>query len=147
LGTEAEFVPKESDPEGFRPSNVLKYFGARDVATSSTHEPLDIIDFQVDRQEAIFEKCAHLYESGLSYSEVAKALGISKTWANTCINTHQRSLRPSSDLHKKIQQRKKHRRPSTIPYGFVFLQSGLVKHPKEQVTVHKILALWKTTSV
>lgn len=110
----------------------------------SIDEPLqahDFIELKPRNKARITEKCAPLYEKGLSIRDIEAATGIPKSTVREAFKASGVSLRnPTNDNAPKID-RTKNKRGGHTPYGYAYLDGQLLIDPKEQIILRKILKL------
>lgn len=103
--------------------------------------PHDFIELSPRTQERIFEKCAPLYQKGLSIRDIEAATGIPKSTVREALTSSGMALRnPTNGSARKIDNTQ-NKRGGHTPYGYAYLEGKLLIDPKEQTIVRKILKL------
>lgn len=110
----------------------------------STSEPRhyhDFIELSPRTQPRIYEKCALLYEKGLSIQDIEERTRIPKTTVRETLVKNGMPLRNpfNGNAHYIDRQHTKH--GGSTPYGYAYLDGQLLIDPKEQIIVRKILKL------
>jgi DNA invertase Pin-like site-specific DNA recombinase len=90
------------------------------------------------------EKCAQLYNSGMSLEAVAKEMRIAKSSVRRKLQWLGISLRPGTQSHEGRLAKKQRSLAGHAPYGYLFIRGRLVEHPQEIEIVHRILDLRKS---
>jgi hypothetical protein len=104
----------------------------------------DFIELSPRTQARITEKCAHLYEKGLSLRDIEERTGIAKSSIRATLQKNGFALRnPLNGNAKKIDN-KRTKRGGHTPYGYAYLDGQLVIDPKEQNALRKILQFHKS---
>ena len=103
--------------------------------------PHDFITLTPRTKHRIYERCAPLYEKGLSLRDIEVRTGIPKTTIRETLNSSGFALRSFSIGSEKAGDRKQSKRCGHTPYGFAYLDGQLVIDPKEHLIVRKILKL------
>ena len=99
----------------------------------------DFIELSLRTQERIFEKCAPLYEIGLSIRDIEAATGIPKSTVRETLTKCGMTLRNSLNGNAKHVSGLHAKRGGSTPYGYAYLDGKLLIDPKEQIIVRKIL--------
>ncbi len=115
--------------------------GGRTQWTGEHRNHHDFIELSIKTPARIFEKCAPLYESGLSIRDIEERTGIPKSTVRETLKKNGMALRNPLNgnaihidgLHTK--------RGGHTPYGHAYLDGKLLLDPKEQIIVRKILKL------
>lgn len=101
----------------------------------------DFIELSPRTPARITEKCAHLYEQGLSLRDIEERTGIPKTSIRETLTKSGMALRnPLNGNAKKIDSQRTKRGGHTA-FGYAYLDGKLVIDPKEQIALRKILKL------
>lgn len=108
---------------------------------SEHHHPHDFIELSLRTTERIFEKCAPLYEKGLSIRDIEAATGIPKSTVRETLTKSGMTLRNPLNGNAKHIDRLHTKRGGHTPFGYAYLDGQLVIDPKEQIIVRKILKL------
>ena len=122
-------------------SGSLAFNGGPEVSTDEPFYQHDFIELSPRTPKRIYEKCAPLYESGLSIRDIEERTGIPKTTVRETLKKNGMALRnPQGGNASKINNTK-NKRGGHTPYGYAYLDGQLLVAPKEQVIVRKILKL------
>ena len=115
--------------------------GGRSVTTNEPFQAHDFVETSAATKTRIFEKCAPLYEKGLSLRDIEERTGIPKTTIRETLTKSGFALRnPISGNAKKIDNKFTKRGGST-PFGYAYLDGKLLMDPKEQIALRKIQTL------
>ncbi len=115
--------------------------GGGEVSTDEPFYQHDFIELSPRTPSRIYEKCAPLYENGLSIRDIEERTGIPKTTVRETLKKNGMALRnPQGGNASKIDGTKKKRGGHT-QYGYSYLDGQLLIDPKEQIIVRKILKL------
>lgn len=101
----------------------------------------DFIELSPRTQSRIYEKCAPLYEKGLSIRDIEERTGIPKSTVREALTKSGMSLRNSLNGNARHIDRLHTKRSGHTPYGYAYLDGQLLIDPKEQIIVRKILKL------
>jgi DNA invertase Pin-like site-specific DNA recombinase len=116
------------------------------VDLESTDEPFyqhDFIDLSPSTTSRIIEKCAPLYEKGLSLRDIQERTGIAKSTIREALTKSGFALRNPLNGNAPIIDSKRTKRGGSTPFGYAYLDGKLLMDPKEQIALRKILSLWK----
>ena len=103
----------------------------------------DFIELSPRTPTRIFEKCAPLYEKGLSLRDIEAQTGIPKSTIRETLTKSGFALRnPTNGNASKIDN-KRNKRDGSTPFGYAYLEGKLLMDPKEQIALRNILKLWK----
>jgi DNA invertase Pin-like site-specific DNA recombinase len=117
------------------------FFGGGEVSTDEPFYQHDFIELSPRTPSRIYEKCALLYENGLSIRDIEERTGIPKTTVRETLKKKGMALRnPLNGNASKIDGTK-NKRGGHTPYGYAYLDGQLLIDPKEQIIVRKILKL------
>lgn len=106
--------------------------------------PHDFIELSPRTPARIIEKCAPLYETGLSLRDIEERTGIAKSTIRETLTRSGFALRnPLNGNASKIDNKRTKRGGST-PFGYAYLDGKLLMDPKEQIAIRKILNLWES---
>lgn len=109
-----------------------------------TNEPNhhhDFIELSPRTQSRIYEKCAPLYEKGLSIRDIEERTGIPKSTVREALTKSGMSLRNPLNGNARQIDRLHTKRGGHTPYGYAYLDGQIIIDPKEQIIVRKILKL------
>jgi len=112
-----------------------------DVRTREPFQSHDFIELSPRTPSRIYEKCAPLYESGLSIRDIEERTGIPKTTVRETLKKKGMSLRNPFNGNATKIDKTKNKRGGHTPYGYAYLDGQLIIDPKEQIIVRKILKL------
>ncbi len=116
-------------------------FGGRTQWIGEHLPPHDFIELSPRTPTRIIEKCAPLYEEGLSLRDIEERTGIPKTTIRETLTKNGFPLRnPANGNAKKIDNNQTKRGGST-PFGYAYLDGKLLIDPKEQIALRKIVKL------
>lgn len=117
--------------------------GGRTQWTGEHRIAHDFIELSTRTPSRIIEKCAPLYEKGLSLRDIEERTGIPKTTIRETLTKNGFALRnPANGNAKKIDN-KKNKRGGSTPFGYAYLDGKRLMDPKEQIALRKILKLHK----
>ncbi|MFZ4715443.1 MAG: recombinase family protein [Bacteriovoracaceae bacterium] len=111
----------------------------------STDEPFychDFIDLSPRTTLRIIEKCAPLYEKGLSLRDIEERTGIAKSTIREALTKSGFALRNPLNGNTPSIDSKRTKRGDSTPFGYAYLDGELLMDPKEQIALRKILSLW-----
>jgi len=133
------------------PIDALQFFKRNDSITcqnggpehsiSEHHHPHDFIELSPRTQSRIYEKCAPLYEKGLSIRDIEERTGIPKSTVRETLTKSGMSLRNPHNGNSLHTNRLHTKRGGHTHYGYAYLDGQLLIDPKEQIIVRKILKL------
>ena len=115
--------------------------GGTEVSTDEPFYQHDFIELSSRTPSRIYEKCAPLYESGLSIRDIEEQTGIPKTTVRETLRKKGMALRNPLNGNSKTIDGTKNKRSGHPPYGYAYLDGHLLVDPKEQIIVRKILKL------
>lgn len=115
--------------------------GGPEVSTDEPFYQHDFIELSPRTPSRIYEKCAPLYESGLSIRDIEERTGIPKTTVRETLIKNGMALRNPQDGNASNIDRTKNKSGGHTPYGYAYLDGQLLLDPKEQIIVRKILKL------
>ncbi len=118
-----------------------KSSGGAEVSTDEPFYQHDFIELSPRTPSRIYEKCAPLYESGLSIRDIEERTGIPKTTVRETLKKKGMALRNPLNGNASTIDRTKSKRGGHTPYGYAYLDGQLLIDPKEQIIVRKILKL------
>ncbi|MBL7671785.1 MAG: recombinase family protein [Bdellovibrionaceae bacterium] len=101
----------------------------------------DFIELSPRTQSRIYEKCAPLYEKGLSIRDIESVTGIPKSTVREALTKSGMSLRNPINGNARHIDRLHTKRGGHTPYGYAYLDGQLLIDPREQIIVRKILKL------
>jgi hypothetical protein len=90
------------------------------------------------------ENIVQLYKKGNSFRDIEKVTGISKTKIRAILHRLQVPIRPTFPENHKATQRITGKKNVKPPYGFVYFEGAVVRHPKEYPVLLRIINLWKS---
>lgn len=102
----------------------------------------DSIELSFKTPERIYEKCAPLYEKGLSLREIARQTGDAKTSIKTALNKAGVVLRKAAKNQELPKQIPDAMRSGVTPYGYCYLEGKLVMDTREHAIVLQIMNWW-----
>lgn len=111
--------------------------GAGETTLSPLLYLIDYIDISSFHREALFEKAAQIYQSGLSLSLVAETLQIPKSTPRDTLVQGGMPLRPTTSGMDK-------RDIGAPNFGHVRIDGKVVKDPKEQKLIRLMVSYWKS---
>ena len=106
-------------------------------------KPHNFIPLAFRNCDNYLEKVAELYKSGLSLRDVGNQVGLSRTQVRNLVLRAGIPLRPSVNETGPIKFGKQNKRPVKPPYGFMYFEGHIVKHPKEYPVLLSIIKKWK----
>lgn len=112
-----------------------------DFITQKHHHHHDFIEISPRTQARIVERCAPLYEKGLSIRDIEATTGIPKSTVRESLRRSGMTLRNPLNGNAKNIDSKKNKRGGHTPFGYAYLDGQLVIDPKEQLIIRKILKL------
>jgi hypothetical protein len=116
-------------------------YGGAEVSTGEPFYQHDFIELSPRTPSRIYEKCAPLYDNGLSIRDIEERTGIPKTTVRETLMKNAMTLRnPQSGNPSKIDGTK-NKRGGHKPFGYAYLDGQLLVDPKEQMIVRKIIKL------
>ena len=122
----------------------LSKFGGGRVSIGEHPIPHDFIELSPKTKARIIEKCAPLYEKGLSIRDISSQTGIPKTTVRETLVKSGMALRnPMNGNASKIDS-KQTKRGGHTQFGYAYLDGQLIIDPKEQLALRKILKLHKS---
>ncbi|NUN06639.1 MAG: recombinase family protein, partial [Bdellovibrio sp.] len=101
----------------------------------------DFIELSLKTPARIFEKCAPLYEKGLSIRDIEERTGIPKSTVRETLKKSGMVLRNPLNGNAINIDRLHTKRGGHTPYGYAYLDGQLIIDPKEQIIVRKIMKL------
>jgi hypothetical protein len=105
----------------------------------SEHQiPHDFIELSPRTPSRIIEKCAPLYEKGLSLRDIEERTGIPKTTIRETLTKSGFALRNPISGNAKMIDIKSTKRGGSTPFGYAYLDGKLLIDPKEQIALRKI---------
>lgn len=104
----------------------------------------DFIELSPRTPARIIEKCAPLYEKGLSLRDIEERTGIAKSTIRETLKKSGFALRNSLNGNSSKIDNKQTKRGGSTPFGYAYLDGKLLMDPKEQVALRKILRLWNS---
>lgn len=116
-------------------------FGGGEVSISEPHHHHDFIELSLRTPERIYEKCAPLYEKGLSIRDIEEQTGIPKSTVRETLKKNGITLRNPLNGNARHIDRLHNKRGGHTPYGYAYLDGQLIVDPKEQIIVRKIMKL------
>ena len=116
-------------------------FGGPSHWINEHHNHHDFIELSPRTPARIYEKCAPLYEKGLSIRDIEAATGIPKSTVRETLTKSGMSLRNPLNGNARHIDRLHTKRCGHTPYGYAYLDGQLLIDPKEQIIVRKILKL------
>lgn len=119
----------------------LRIDGGTEVSTDEPFYQHDFIELTPRTPSRIYEKCAPLYESGLSIRDIEERTGIPKTTVRETLIKNGMTLRNPLNGNASKIDRTKNKRGGHTPYGYAYLDGQQLIDPKEQIIVRKILKL------
>lgn len=103
----------------------------------------DSIHMEIYKKIALNPKIAELYLKGNSLREIAKQMSLSKTKVRDQLLLMKVPLRIIELGNYKASQSQLGKKNVKPPYGFVYFEGKVVKHPKEYPHLLQIISLWK----
>ena len=113
----------------------------REVTTNEPPYAHDYIELSPQTPARIYEKCAPLYESGLSIRDIEERTGIPKSTVHETLKKSGMVLRNPLKGNAVHINRLHTKRGGHTPYGYAYLDGQLLIDPKEQIIVRKIMKL------
>lgn len=89
------------------------------------------------------EKIAELYVQGNSLSDIVKVVGVCKSKVKAALLRTNTPIRKPVLGNYKASQFQLGKKSVKPPYGFVYFEGKVVKHPKEYPHLLQIINLWK----
>ncbi len=89
------------------------------------------------------EKVAELYKQGLSLRDIAKRIDLPKTKVRDLVLRARIPLRTFRNEQARATLGTSGKRNTKPPYGFVYFEGRVVKHPKEYPILLSIIKQWK----
>lgn len=117
-------------------------FGGPTV-TIGHHFAHDFIELSPRTPSRIIERCAPLYEKGLSLRDIEDRTGIPKSTIRETLRMGGFELRNPTHGNASRIDNKRNKRGGTTPFGYAYLEGKLLLDPREQIALRKILRLWK----
>jgi transposase-like protein len=105
--------------------------------------PHDFIHLAFFNSSDVDAKIADLYKNGNSFRDIAKVVELSKTKVRDILIRLRIPIRSSLQESRRATQVKVGKKNIKPPYGFVYLEGRVVKHPKEYPVLLQIISLWK----
>lgn len=118
-------------------------FGGRSQWIDEHLPPHDFIELSPRTPTRIIEKCAPLYEKGLSLRDIEAQTGIPKSTIRETLTNSGFALRNTLNGNASKIDNKRNKRGGSTPFGYAYLEGKLLMDPKEQIALRKILKLWK----
>lgn len=106
-------------------------------------EPHDFIHLEISNSVGHSDKIADLYKKGNSFRDIGKLVGLSKTAVRDVLLRLQIPIRPSFSETQRATQLRVGKKNIKPPYGFIYFEGKVVRHPKEYPTLLQIIGLWK----
>ncbi|MEZ4872695.1 MAG: recombinase family protein [Bdellovibrionales bacterium] len=125
----------------FSGDSPVEKFGGGAQWTNEPNHHHDFIELSPRTQSRIYEKCAPLYEKGLSIRDIEERTGIPKSTVREALTKSGVSLRNPLNGNARHIDRLHTKRGGHTPYGYAYLDGQLLIDPKEQIIVRKILKL------
>lgn len=104
----------------------------------------DFIELSPRTPTRIIEKCAPLYEKGLSLRDIEMRTGIAKSTIRETLAKSGFVLRNTLNGNTSKIDNKRTKRGGSTPFGYAYLDGKLLMDPKEQIALRKVLSLWKS---
>lgn len=106
-------------------------------------KPHDFIQLTFSNSTELDENIAELYKKGNSFRDIELLTGISKTKIRRRIIQLQVPIRPRHEESGKALRAPVGKKNTKPPYGFVYFEGRVVKHPKEYPVLLSIINQWK----
>ena len=123
---------------------TIELIGGATRPTHKRYQPHDHIELSIKTHDRIYEKCAPLYEKGMSLREIARQTGIPKTTIRETLNAKGMVLRNYVRGLNTSPSRTREQKPGRPPYGYGYLNGKLMKDPREYSVVQQILLIWSS---
>jgi hypothetical protein len=106
-------------------------------------KPHDFIHLTFFNSPEADAKIADLYKKGNSFRDIGKLMDLSKTKVRDTLIRLQIPIRAAFQEIQRATQVKVGKKNIKPPYGFVYFEGRVVKHPKEYAVLLQIINLWK----
>mgnify|MGYP006087977381 CR=1 FL=1 len=106
-------------------------------------KPHNFIQLTFSNSPGTDRNIADLYVKGNSFRDIEKLLGISKTKVRDTLIRLEIPIRPTFEETQRATQVRSGKKNVKPPYGFVYFEGRVVKHPKEYPVLLSIINRWK----
>lgn len=103
----------------------------------------DFIQSSFSNSPVLSDKIAELYQKGNSLREISKIVDLSKTKIRDTLLKLKIPIRPTFQETQRATQSRSGKKNVKPPYGFIYFEGRVVRHPKEYPVLLQIIGLWK----